>query len=271
MYSQVSAPLNLNSTILLQNNIISPPRNNLITTNNNSPVRNPNDVRLIFKAVDVEEVLSNYRQGKYTRANIPNSKVDYPDINVGNSFVSSKGAEIDSNVFTLALPAHGQVTCATSNCDAYQSFCQNGNPLIGGKCNYCGDKFDHYYMGIPLAVKETDGAFTVPSGLKPKTAEQHLIVLAEGCTCSYECTLSELKRRKQLSPSSTHYSNSEVYLRFFFNCSYPDQVLQEAKDYWLSTNFGGSLTSIEFHSKSHNYIQLPDIILAPVKNIYQQC
>lgn len=252
-----------------RSNLTSPPRNNLLSPKNNSPVRNPNDVKLTFKAVDIEEVLRDYRQGKYTRANIPSTKIDYPDINVDNSFVNVKN-EIDGNIFIVALPSHGQITYATSNCEAYQSFCQNGNPLIGGKCNYCGDKFDHYYMGIPLAIKENDSSYVLPNNLKPKLDSKNLMVLAEGCTCSYECTLSELDRRKHLSPSSTYYGNSENYLRFFFNCSYPGQTLERAKDYWLSANFGGSLNSSQFHSKSHSYIQLPDIILTPVKNVYQQ-
>lgn len=225
----------------------------------------------VFRGVHIEKVVNDYRAGKYMRAPIPKGKVNVPTTTGGRVIRSGpEGLEQTQDSYIISVPTRGQLRYHTIGGEAYQTFSLTGKPIVGGTCQRCCLDFDWSRMGIPLSQEECSGE--LPAGLPFYPGRRLLVIHYEGCYCSYRCTLGALHDRDRpgYRPSNVHYRESGTILRDLFRLSYPGETLTPAGDTRLLKKFGGSLTYEQYHQTSYRYVPLADVVLAPVKNIYQQ-
>jgi hypothetical protein len=231
--------------------------------------------KFVLKGVDIKKVYEDYCQGKYSRMPVPKGKINLPS---GSSRPIERGpisSDLNQESYIVSLPSYGQIRHHAINTEAYQTFNVSGEPLIGGRCSYCGRDFDWHRMGIPLGIVEYSGE--MPASMI-NTGERRLLLVQienmgpRNSNCGYKCALSELDRRDRpgVRPSNEYYANSRRCLKQMFSLSYPGGTLESAPDAWLSKNFGGPLSDEQFHMKDYRFIRIPDIILTPVKGVYQQ-
>lgn len=226
--------------------------------------------QLFLRGVDVQKVMRDHRTNKYLHYKIPTTKIVIPMIDVNSGYTSNNINGANPNILLFTIPSKGEIKQITTNCNSYACFDSTGKEISGGKCNWCGDTFETARLGIPLQIVEYEGEHNhpLPVQLRNKNIGQIMIIYYESCSCCFECALAELKMRKLRSPSTVYYTNAERNLRYMFHLLHPDEDLHEAHDYLLHKNCGGSLSSEEFHSRHHIYSQVPNVIWAPVKGIY---
>ena len=200
------------------------------------------------------------------------TKTVLPAMNLSSAYTSNNANNTNPNVMIFAIPTKGEIKQVMTNCNAYACFDAEGKPLVGGKCNWCGDKFDTPRLGIALQTAEYEGEqnYNLPISLRAKHIGKMLIIYYESCSCCFECALAEtIARRNNCPPSSIYYANAERNLRFMFNLAYPNEELRPADDYLLHKNYDGPLSREEFHSRHHYYVQIPTVIWAPVKGVHE--
>jgi hypothetical protein len=206
---------------------------------------------LFLKGVDPNEVLDKYRNGGYMKEILNETKIKIsPNRNSGSLF----GDTSDANIYLFKINAVESRTLATVNCSAYTMFNLNGSLPKERKCNWCWE-LSKTGGGIPLRVSEINGV---------------LIVEIDGWYNTFECCLADLRLRRGLTwqKSKFNYLDAETNLFFLFSLAYPNRTLDEAKDNHLHENLDGPLKSIEFHSKSHAFVELDGMIVVPIKRVY---
>jgi len=221
-----------------------------------SPILSVNPTFLL-RHLDPSKILENYKSGKYCHITLPKEKIHLNLITP--SIQSNLGTDPESDLYTFRTKGNLTQTVASTSHLHYLLFNRNGGLIPpGGICDWCRISFSHSSVGIP--IKMEIGHFDI--------GEPIIIFYLDGCMCSCECALAELKRHHTLSYRyrDSLYMDSEQMLRYMYSIIYPNEdFLYEAPDYRLLRQNGGSLDISEFHNKKHIYVRTPNIILAPVK------
>lgn len=112
----------------------------------------------------------------------------------------------------------------------------DGNPLQSGRCDWCRDIIQGASIGIPVKSR-----YDVVEKITYYTC-----VKKAG---HFECAARLLDRFGKTGI----YLNSSQLLNAMFDTCYPCEKLELANDDVLHENWGGPLTSVEFHSKNHHF------------------
>lgn len=201
-----------------------------------------------LKKIDPCQVYEKYKNGKYSHLSLPESKEKKMEKHTSELF-NKYEQNMENPIFIFKDKANYNQVVATSNCQK-----ETTGSFI---CDWCRYPFKGERVGIPLKVEIEKGMPT--------------IVHNEGCFCSFECCLSEVKWRRGVSFSYRDplYMDSEQLLRYVYRLCYPKgEVLREAPDFRLLRNNGGSIDLDDFFSKTHKYVRTSQVLQNPVRVQY---
>jgi hypothetical protein len=217
----------------------------------------------LLRKIDPVKIREKYFNGEYASLTLPSTKIN---VTVPPNLMTMQptlGTTPDCDVYTFRTKSNTLQTVATTNHQSYVILTTQGTtPPQGGECDWCRLRFDHPALGIPVRIEE----------VRPDpTAEPTLIYYIDGCMCSFECCLAELKKHYSLSYRYRDplYIDSEQMLRSLYAKVHPKAgFLRSANDFQLLRANRGSLEATEFRDPKHIYERTPNIVVAPIKVQY---
>jgi|SRR6056297_564006 len=172
-----------------------------------------------LKGVNVEDVKTKYCDGEYKSLNSI-QKIDSFDT---EPMQSSKSRKEDKNDHSLTVLMAEKIKIVN-----------NGKTIT--RCDYCRDEIKGVNIGLP-----------VKSSYDP--VSKITTFTCTGSTGHFECSKAMIRKYK----NSIMYENSENLLYVMFNICYPNSEMKLCREWYLHENWGGVLTSEEFHSSDHVY------------------
>ncbi len=226
---------------------------------NSSPLLTVNPTFLL-RGLDPSRIMDQYINGSFPRVQMPTEKIN---ISLISPVVSpSISSNPEDEIYMFRTKGNSFQTVATTNHQRYYLFTKEGREILkGGVCDWCRVSFDHIALGIPVRLDVH----------RDEHGREIFVYYLDGCMCSCECALAELKRNFSLNYRYRNalYMDSEQLLRHLYSVMYPDAgPLREAPHYRLLKQNEGSLTLKEYHDKKHIYVPTPNLLLAPVKQQY---
>jgi hypothetical protein len=213
----------------------------------------------LLRKVDPQRIYDQYREGKYQTIEMPTEKLTVTTIT--NTLQPTVGVSSDSDIYAFQTKANTLQTVITTNHPQYVLFNTQGHPVLeGGTCDWCRQEFKHRALGIPIRLEE-----------HVINDQKVSVYYLDGCMCSFECCLAELKRnyRQLYRYRDPLYMDSEQLLRHLHSQVHPNRgFLREAPDYRLLRHAGGALEHHDFHDRKQVYERTPNIVLAPIKVEY---
>lgn len=217
---------------------------------------------LCFRGIDAAAVLKNYAAGAYSRIVVSPAthgeqrrehENDASDSTVVR-LVEPNGVSHASQRYLYVDTTSTKQVIVTTNHDAFVDPASD-KPKV---CRYCRRRFTGPHVGIPLRI---DSHHSKPA---------NYTIVTEGVFCRFECCYKIIKQNRGSSPSQRRecMMDSESLVLLVFALLYPDRTLVESADFWLREENGGPLTDEEFYSDSHNYVELPSILVRPAKAEY---
>jgi len=229
-----------------------------MATNTNKPILSVTPTFLLRK-IDPHQIYEQYIQGQYANIKLPPEKITISTTPI--VVQPTVGNSPESDVYTYRTKSNTIQTVVTTNHTRYQICTTSGAETPdGGECDWCWKEFKHKAVGIPVQVD-----YIRDNG---ETITKYYV---DGCMCSFECTLAELKKHYALSYRYRDplYIDSEQLLRNLYSTMYPNAgFLRPAPDFHLLRRRGGSLNYDEFHDKKHTYERTPNVVVAPLKVQY---
>lgn len=216
---------------------------------------------LMLRRVDPVDMLKKYLAGEFVRTEIPAEKVSMSSfVNVDHRI----GNDTNAKIYRLTDKTNVGQVIVTTNHDQY-SYAKNisdGKQPVKRKnwCLWSKREINEESVGIPVAM-EID------------RYNNKITFYVEDAYYNFECAIAGLKRlyschRNYKDPL---YMDAEQMLHCMYYRLYPDRIgtrINEAKDWRLLDINGGPLTEEEYDSDQHKYIQLPNVVIIPIKRQY---
>jgi len=223
----------------------------------------------LLKGIDPNKLLNGYKNGKHL---VEKENIKKFPLTQNNKLIATVYGNSDSEpIFSIKDRNNNSVILTTTGHENYQLFMANNgeSPNMGGRCDFCKRDFDCQNVGYPVAHEE----HTLLVADDDPYYKVHYVFWMYGETCSFECSLSEIRknqcRRAEFKENSTR--NSEYMLHKLFKLMYPDSgILRPAQDPKLLKVNKGSLTKEEWENPKFLYKQTDRILLFPVKMEFLQ-
>lgn len=203
--------------------------------------------------VNYEQLIENYKQGKYKNITTVEHKINVNAKPV--NFESNYSTDQNEPIFTVKTGGGHQKIVATSNVKQYNMFDKFNNEMqMGGTCHWCHCKYDCVTLGIPIQ--------------HVKCGSSHIFYM-DGMTCSFSCSLAFIRLYRNVD---IIYNCSEQLLHSLFSIMHPKNhhYIREAPDFRLHINNGGSLNDEEYRNPKYEYIRTTNIICYPAKIQYDR-
>lgn len=216
---------------------------------------------LMLRRVDPVDMLKKYLAGEFIKTEIPVDKV------LISSFVNLNqriGNDSNAKIYRFNDKTNvGQIVVTTNHDQySYTKDITEGKQPVKGKtwCLWSKREIKGDPVGIPVAM-EID-RYT-----------NKITFYVEDTYYDFSCAMAGLKRlyschRNYKDPL---YMDAEQMLHCMYYRSYPDKIgtrITEAKDWRLLDINGGPLTEEEYDSEQHKYIQIPNVVIIPIKRQY---
>lgn len=165
------------------------------------------------------------------------SSGNFSEISLGRTLVQLEDNPIeDTDVKHLKTKKNHTMTIIMA--EKTPCYDENGQPIEPGRCDWCRD----IILGTPFGVP-------VRSKYDPTTKKTMYTCI--GKVGHFECAKGLLSRYG----NTGIFLNSSQLLNALFELNYPGETLGEVTDFKLHENWGGRLSSEEFHS--HKYVYRP--------------
>lgn len=222
--------------------------------NNNPSVHKVNPT-FTLRGIDGRNVTERYLKGEFQNLALPQEKK--VKIQQAVSTERQGGNTPEYEIYTCSKHIGSVSYRVTTNHLSYDFF-KKGQVRKGGVCHWCKSRFEHESVGIPVFME---------------TMNNKKIFHVDGMHCSYECAYSLLKKETECSLQfqNWNYRTSEQMLKIMFYTVYPNEdELFSADDWRLLEENGGPLSRQEWSRKSHFHIEIPSIVLVPLKFIQER-
>lgn len=226
----------------------------------------------MLRRIDPVEMYRRYLAGEFSEIKIPKNKVDMSSsfINLNSRIGTDQTAKIyrfndKTNTGQIVVTTnHNQYHYARSN-DPQNSVKEGELGVVKPPqpktwCLWSKREITGIPVGIPIAME-------IDKHTNKVTFQ------TEDTYYNFECALAGLKRLYSCNRSYKDplYMDAEQLLHCMYYRMHPDKVgtrIQEAKDWRLLDVNGGPLTSDEYDSSEHQYVQIPNVITLPIKRQY---
>lgn len=239
------------------------------------------DPTFLLKGLDYVSVEEEYRRGRYRDYDI--SDIPYIGVNI-NSLVSDiYGSDPSNGIYTFRDAYNTEVTICTTGHNDHIRYLNDNNNIINTKttdsdededdvdmnrCEWCRAKIRTEMVARTITDRE-EFVISKPNN----TITSYVVYYGEGRFCDFECQHGYFIRMGTTGwkSRSSIYDESEVLTKELFWRMYPDKPFPEAaQDYRLLKRNGGTLTQARYKDKSHHYIPVLGVDVAPVRRHYQQ-
>ena len=217
---------------------------------------------LMLRRIDPIIILRRYLAGDFSKVTIPKDK-----IKLSSAFIninSRIGTDQTAKIYRFNDKTnHGQII-ATTNHEEYhyvKETLDGKNPLKPKAwCRWSKREITGKAIGIPV-VMETNR----------RTKE--ITFKTEDTYKDFGCALAGLKRLYSCHHNYKDplYMDAEQLLHCMYHIMHPDKVgtrIVEANDWRLLDINGGPLSEKEYDSETYGYIEIPNIIVIPIKRRY---
>ena len=216
----------------------------------------------MLRRIDPVSMIKGYLAGDFKTLSMPQTKVTMSSafVNLGQRVGSDSSSEIyrfndKTNQGQLIITTnHEQYKYAKDISEGKESLQPNSN------CKWCRRLISDRPIGIPvsMAVDKHSGE------VRFNVIEPHH---------SFECTLATLKHRYSCFRmyKDPLFMDAEQMLHCMYYKMYPDKKgtrIREALDPDLLVHNDGPLTEEEWDSDQHTYVNVPNVVLVPVKKQY---
>ena len=207
----------------------------------------------LLRGIDSQVLSKKYESGHFATLSIPKAKVDLiKGINQCNSNV---GLNCNSEFYQFVDKLGEYRTVITTNHGLYK---QEAGERIKIPCTWCRDIIEGDSVGLPIAMTRY---------------EDRVVFEVDDHFCCFECAYTFLKRYK-----SSHriykdhtYVNAEQLLICMYKRVYPNaDRLHERLDWRLYERNGGPFSKSQYHSNSHKYHHMNNIIINQAKRQYHK-
>jgi hypothetical protein len=206
-----------------------------------------------LRRLDPNVIVTRYREGFYRTLAMP-SRVALRAVAVrSTNVVSNHGQTPEDQVYHYRDKNNVNQTILTTN--HVISVRERTPPYT---CDFCRYTFTHEGIGVPVRLCKKTGV--------------ELEVITDGDCCSFECTLSQIRRfyPNAIRYKDPQYIDSEQLLKYLHRACHPDApTLREAKDPRLLTP-NGPMTREEWLADAHTYCRIPNLVVIPMKAQYLQ-
>jgi hypothetical protein len=215
---------------------------------------------LMLRRIHPETMLKYYLEGKYKDMKIPDNKVKISSAFVG--FNKKIGQDQTSNIYKFTDKTNTGQLIYTTNHQNYQYTKDKnlGKSSIhpGTKCVWCRRDITENPVGIVVKME-----------ISPTGATFYM----EDDYDTFGCALASLKRLNSCHHmyKDPKYMDADQLLHCLYYRMYPDKIgtrIKEAPDWRLLDINGGPLTGEEFDFEQVKYIEIPNVILLPLKRQY---
>lgn len=217
----------------------------------------------MLRRIDPVLMLRRYLAGEFRQVSVPKGKVKF-----STAFVNLNqkiGSDQTSEVYRFNDKTNSGQIIVTTNHEQYKysKETSNGNTDIDKPIPYCGwcrREIKHRPIGIPVLMEVDRHTGTVSFNV-------------EDTYDKFGCALAALKRIYSCHHmyKDPKYMDAEQLLHTMYHKMYPDKIgtrIKEANDWRLCKFNGGPLTDDEFDSEQYEYVQIPNLVLVPVKRQY---
>lgn len=221
---------------------------------------------LMLRRIDPVLMLRRYLAGEFRQVSIPKEKVKF-----STAFVNLNqkiGSDQTSEVYRFNDKTNSGQIIVTTNHEQYK-YCKeistgNNETEISEKpipyCGWCKREIKHKPIGIPISM-EVD------------RHTNNVVFNVEDTYDKFGCALAALKRiyschHRYRDPK---YMDAEQLLHTMYHKMYPDKIgtrIKEANDWRLPKLNGGPLDDDEYDSGQYEYVEIPNLVLSPVKRQY---
>jgi hypothetical protein len=227
-----------------------------------------------LKGIDPNEIYTKYREGFFNR---PLSTVVslLSKIKIASNaaiIAPTYGKSNNDPIFCVKDRFNSPIIIATAGHESYNVYNRTGGePLMGGVCRFCSERFEGPQIGYPIAHQE-QSILTNIEGEKPVYRVINNF-WTQGCFCSFQCALAKVRQNLNLPADyrDSGLRDSERLLKFLYKLTYPNaKVLRPAQDLDLLIEHGGSLSRKEWEDEKHVFRKTDRVLVMPVKTEYIQ-
>jgi len=215
----------------------------------------------MLRRVDPVDMLKKYLAGEFIKTEIPTDKVSISSFANLNQRI---GNDANSKIYRFNDKTNVGQIVVTTNHDQY-SYTKDiidGKQPVKGKtwCKWSKREITGESIGIPIAMEIDRNS-------------NKITFYVEDTYYNFSCAMAGLKRlyschRNYKDPL---YMDAEQMLHCYYYRLYPDRIgtrINEAKDWRLLDINGGPLTDEEYDSEQCSYIQIPNVVIIPIKRQY---
>ena len=217
---------------------------------------------LMLRRINPVDILRQYLSGDFRNTTIPKNKVKF-----SSSFINLNqriGTDQTSEMYRFSDKTNSGQVVVTTNHGNYQ-YAKDKNENKDAKkpvvyCLWSKRKIKGESIGIPI-VMETN-RYT-----------NDVVFYTEDTYYNFACAFAGLKRLYSCHHmyKDPRYMDAEQLLHCMYYRMYPNKVgtrIKEAKDWRLLNTNGGPLSSEEYDSEEVEYVEVPGMVLLPVKRQY---
>ena len=221
---------------------------------------------LMLRRIDPIVMIRRYLAGEFRKVTIPDEKIEF-----SKAFVNLNqrvGADQTSEIYRFNDKTNSGQLIMTTNHEQYsyakELNSNNSHDQILDKplayCRWCRREIKSKPIGIPISMEVDSQTDTVVFNI-------------EDTIDTFGCALAVLKRVYSCHHmyKDPLYMDAEQILHCMYHKMYPDKIgsrIKEANDWRLLKINGGPLDDDEFDTSQHEYVQVPNVVLVPVKRQY---
>lgn len=211
---------------------------------------------LMLRRIDPVESFKKYLLGDYKNITIPKDKAI-----ISSSFINLNqkiGNDENFSIYRFNDKTNYGQLIVTTNHKQYSEYKDN----VKNKkwCLWSRREIKENAIGIPISME----------------IDRHtnkITFYIEDTYANFECAMASLKRIYSCHRNykDSLYMDAEQMLHCMYYRMYPDKIgtrITEAKDWRLLDINGGPLSEEEYDSDQHGYIQIPNVVIIPIKRQY---